>query len=309
MITVKPNRLRAALLLLAICASAYGAAATQDVGETETRDQGQIRFARGASSTTVRGNLPRGFRDQYLVRARPGQWMSVRLDSEDPGMGFDVFVTEGLGAEPVTEADKLQREWVGRLPQGDEYYINVMTAGRGAAYSFEVSITNARPARRPAAPADNSGASGSPVAKELRTVLSKIKAEGAGGVPVLLPGELPASVLEDRLYVEGGASDRGYDISLALTPRCGANACTVGSFSAERGGELVEEFERVELAGGLRGAYKPLTCGASCSPAMIEWVAGGVLYSVQLKLNAGGDAGDRAALIALANSAIKAGPR
>lgn len=309
---INPRYFRAALLLLAIFASAYGAAATQDVGETETRDRGRIRFARGKSSTVVRGNLPRGFRDQYLVLARPGQWMTVRLESSDPRMGFDVYVTEGLGAEPVTEADRLQREWTGRLPQGDEYYVNIMTAGEGASYSFEIKIENTRPTKQsPArasdsgAPADASGAS--VVAKELRPVLTKIKREAA--VPVLLPDELPASVLEDKLYVEGGASEKGYDISLALMPRCGANACTVGFFSAERGGTLVEELERVELAGGVRASYKPLTCGASCSPPMIEWISDGVLYTIQLKINAGGDAGDRAALIALANSSIKAGPR
>lgn len=306
------RHLRAALLLLGIVASAYGAAATQDVGETETRDRGQIRFARGSSSATVRGQLARGVRDQYLLRARPGQWMSVRLESADAGMGFDVFATMGLEALPVTEADKLQREWVGRLPEADEYYVNVMTSGAGAAYYFEVKITNTKPtttATRPntSGASATSSSSSSSVAKELRPVLAKLKT--GAGVPVLLPDALPASVLEDRLYVEGGPSERGYDITLALTPRCGANACSVGFFSAERGGELVEELERVELANGVRGAYKPLTCGASCSPAMIEWVYEGVLYTIQLKLNAGGDAGDKAALIGLANSALKAGPR
>nr|MDQ3804715.1 hypothetical protein [Acidobacteriota bacterium] len=145
------------------------------------------------------------------------------------------------------------------------------------------------------------------VAPEFRPVLAKLK---RAGVPVLLPGELPASVREDKLFVEGGPTVEGYDVTLTLTPDCGgANACTLGSFSAERGGELVEELEQVELANGVRGAYKGLTCGASCSPAMIEWVSGGVLYTIQLKLNSGGDAGDRRELIRLANSSITAGPR
>jgi hypothetical protein len=129
-------------------------------------------------------------------------------------------------------------------------------------------------------------------------------------VPVLLPSDLPASLREDRLFVIAGTTESGYDLTIALTPDCGgANACTVGSFSAEEGGTPVEEFEQVGLAGGLRGGYKPLTCGASCSPAMIEWVSGGVLYTIQLKLNAGGEAGDRRELIRLANSSITAGPR
>lgn len=288
-------------LIVLLCGAARG---QEGVGETETLDRGQIRFARGASSTIVRGNLRRGVRDQYLIRARPGQVMSVRFESADERMGFDVYVTEGLGAEPVTEADQLQREWSGKLPAGDEYYINVMTAGRGGAYSFEVSIGAARP--RGAAGQSASSAGGT-LPRELRPLFPKVKREA--GVPILLPEELPAA-LDRPLYVYGGGTEDGYDISLALAPNCGgANACTAGYFMAERGGTPVEELEAVGMANGVTGRYKPLTCGASCSAPSVEWVSGGVLYTIQLKLNHGDAAKDKASLVALANSAIKAGPR
>lgn len=293
---------RAVLLTLALFVAGCAGASAQAVDwETTTHDRGQIRFARGRNSTTVRGRVTRADRDQYLVRARPGQWMTVRLEAADPGTGFDIFVTEGLGAEPVTAADRLQRAWTGRLPPGDEYYVNVMTPGPGGAYSFEVKIENTRPAAAASAAPSNSPAGG--VAREFLPHLARLR---SAGVPVLLPGELPASLREDRLFVHAATREAGYDLTLALTPDCGgANACTVGSFSAEEGAAPVEEFERVELAGGLRGGYKPLTCGASCSPAMIEWVSNGVLYTIQLKLNAG----DKRELIRLANSSITAGPR
>jgi hypothetical protein len=300
----RSKQLRAVFLLLALFAAGSMKAAQID-WETTTHDRGQIRFARGSSSTVVRGRITRADRDQYLIRARPGQWMTVRLDAADARMGFDVYVTAGFEALPVTEADRLQRAWTGRLPAGDEYYINVLTPGAGGAYSFEVKIENTRPTQAANAGPPDAPASG--VAKEFRPFLPRLK---RAGVPVLLPAELPASVLEDKLYVEGGPSAEGYDLTLALAADCGgANACTVGSFSAERGGELVEEFERVELANGVRGAYKPLTCGASCSAPAIHWVSQGILYTIQLKLNAGGDAGDKRELIKLANSSIAAGPR
>jgi hypothetical protein len=298
---------RLLFLLFALMSAAPVEASAQVDWETTTHDRGQIRFARGQNSTVVRGRITREDRDQYLIRARPGQWMTIRLDSDDAQVGFDVYVTTGMEALPVTEADRLQRGWSGRLPAGDEYYINVLTAGAGGPYSFEVKITNTPTTTGETSRPSMPDASPLSVAKEFRPYLARLK---RAGVPVLLPAELPASVLEDRIYVEAGPSAEGYDVTLALAPDCGgANACTVGSFTAERGGELVEELDRVELAGGVRGAYKGLTCGASCSPAMIQWASEGVLYTIQLKLNAGGDAADKRELVKLANSSITAGPR
>jgi hypothetical protein len=287
------------------------AVAAQD--EVETRDRGQIRFARGKSETIVRGRIARGLRDQYLVRARAGQVMTLVFESVDASAGFDVFVTRGLEALPVTTPDEWQRRWSGRLPAGDEYYVNVGTRGEGGEYQFQIKIENARAGAASSSAASSSSASpvasaaGGSVARELRSAFARVKRET--GVPVLLPDELPAA-LDHPLYVFGGGTPEGYDISLALTPRCGgANACTVGFFGAERGGTATEELEAVALGGGLTGRYKPLTCGASCSAPSIEWVSGGVLYTIQLKLNHGDNEKDRADLVALANSAIKAGPR
>jgi hypothetical protein len=298
----RSSRLLFLLLSLTFCVQAH--AALQDEPEGETKDRGEIRFPKGRTSTLVRGRLGRNVRDQYLVRARAGQLMTVSLESNDPQLGFDVFVTTGLEALPVTPADELQTAWSGKLPAGDEYYINVLSKGAGGDYSFELKIENAQArSAKNRAEASNPGA----VAREFRAILREIKREA--GAPVLLPAELPASVTSRRLYVEGDGDTTGYSITLTSRPRCGANSCMIGFFSAKRTEALSEDYERVSLAGGIVGAYKPLTCGGSCSPPMIEWEYEGALYTIQLSLDGGDEARDRQTLIALANSAISAGPR
>ena len=46
-------------------------------------------------------------------------------------------------------------------------------------------------------------------------------------------------------------------------------------------------------------------CGASCSPAFIQWRENGVLYEIEFK----GATKEKPTMIALANSAIRGGDR
>jgi hypothetical protein len=119
---------------------------------------------------------------------------------------------------------------------------------------------------------------------------------------VLLPSSIRADVAASRLYGSGGASAHGYDIQLAYAPRCDdATACFFAEFEGGRQTRL--PGTRVALAHALSGVYSGIHCGASCGPASIQWRQGGVLYSVQYVL------GGKPAMIALADSAIDAGPR
>ena len=59
---------------------------------------------------------------------------------------------------------------------------------------------------------------------------------------------------------------------------------------------------RVALPRGRTGRFHPLSCGASCSPASIEWRERGALYSIQAKVA-------RRELVRMASSAIRNGPR
>ena len=65
----------------------------------------------------------------------------------------------------------------------------------------------------------------------------------------------------------------------------------------------------MRLRGGIPGWFKPLSCGASCSPAVLQYRRRGVLYEIAAKLSASTNAGQRAALIRAANAALRIGPR
>jgi len=125
-------------------------------------------------------------------------------------------------------------------------------------------------------------------------------------VPILLPHSLLLAGPAPRLFASGGAQRGGWVLTLAGDPRCGgANACFVASFEAQRGKGLPGR-SNVRLTGGVRGLYQPIGCGASCSPASLWFVRGGVLYSWQVK---DPPRTARSALVRMANEAIRAGPR
>jgi hypothetical protein len=123
-------------------------------------------------------------------------------------------------------------------------------------------------------------------------------------VPVLLPQRYRSD--SEGAFPSGEGRRRGYTLSLAAVPSCGgATACFIGTFGAQRG-EDPHYLRRVRLTGGRTGYFKPLTCGASCSPPAIEWVEDDVLYWIQA------DAGTRRQakrLRRMANSAIRHGAR
>jgi hypothetical protein len=124
-------------------------------------------------------------------------------------------------------------------------------------------------------------------------------------LPILLPDSIQSE--SQTLYPSGVGDDRGYSISLAAVVDCGgATACFVADFSARKGGRPYK-FRRATLANGRTGQFKPLTCGASCSPPSISWKERGVVYTIQA--NVGDKRTERRLLVKMANQAIRRGPR
>ena len=135
--------------------------------------------------------------------------------------------------------------------------------------------------------------------------LPKVKSDS--GIDVYLPSHLRVFTTARRVRGTATADSGTYDLELGIGSRCnGANACFVGNFTGTRGVEPA--FARkARLTGGRTGYWKGITCGASCSPAEIQWVENGVLYTVATK--AVTSKKEKATLVKLANSAILAGPR
>jgi hypothetical protein len=124
-------------------------------------------------------------------------------------------------------------------------------------------------------------------------------------VPVLLPDRMPYDDVE--LFATGSGRKRSWELSLAAAPDCGgATACFVASFTAHRGGRPFGT-RKVRLRGGRTGRFRPLSCGASCSPPSISWRQHRSVYEIQAKV--GTKRTERPILVRMANQAIRAGRR
>ena len=123
-------------LLPVVLAVALGAAA-QDAPR-------RIRFARGGSSATVEGAVVRGERAVYLVGARAGQQMRVRVASPENNAVFQLHAPGGRGTLPgAGEADDATA-WSGALPRTGDYRIVVGGTRGNASYSLHVAIRQPR---------------------------------------------------------------------------------------------------------------------------------------------------------------------
>jgi hypothetical protein len=123
-------------------------------------------------------------------------------------------------------------------------------------------------------------------------------------VPVLLPPSIRL-LGNYKVYGSGFGARNQYNLELSGAPDChGANACFVAMFAGQRGGTLPYR-QNTTLANGDPAAFKPVTCGGSCSPNSFWFIHKGYLYSWQAK----DIAAPRAALTRMANQALAAGPR
>lgn len=105
-----------------------------ETGETKPASR-RLQFKRGASSTTVTGKVSIALPDTFLVGARAGQVMTVKLTAARKSVRFLVMspTTRNLVADNA-------REWSGTLPETGDYHIIVDADERNSMYSMTISI-------------------------------------------------------------------------------------------------------------------------------------------------------------------------
>jgi hypothetical protein len=142
------------------------------------------------------------------------------------------------------------------------------------------------------------------VPAKFSALIPKVKKKS--GLAVRLPSSIHVFVKPSKTFADGSATKKSYFLELDAAKSCsGANACFLASFSGKRGG--TPAFKKtVSLTHGITGYFKPVTCGASCSPAFIQWKEGGVLYEIE---NKGVGKNEKKSMAKLANSAIRGGNR
>ena len=124
---------RRLLAVVFICALACSSVFTQGVNR-------KVRFAKGTSSTTIRGAVVRGDRDRYIVGAKAGQTMKVRITSLEKNAVFQIFFAgEQESLQGAGEEDDATN-WSGELPADNDYVIVVGGTRGNATYTLTISI-------------------------------------------------------------------------------------------------------------------------------------------------------------------------
>ena len=105
-----------------------------ETGETKPAVR-RLQFKRGTSQTTVQGKVSIALPDTYLVGARAGQVMTVKLTAARKTVRFLLMSpsTRSLVADNA-------RDWTGVLDETGDYTIIIDADARNSAYSMTVSI-------------------------------------------------------------------------------------------------------------------------------------------------------------------------
>lgn len=126
------KRLGFALLITLFVLGSTGFAARDGITK-------RVRFAKGKSSATFSNAVIRGERDTYILGAKAGQRMTVRITALEDNAVFQIENPHGEYMEGAGEEDDATSVTVS-LPDGGDYRIIVGGTRGNASYRLTVSI-------------------------------------------------------------------------------------------------------------------------------------------------------------------------
>lgn len=124
---------RRVIAIVFICAFTFTSLSAQGVKK-------KVRFARGTSSTTIKGGVVRGDRDRYYIGARKGQTMTVKITSLEKNAVFQIYYHGEEESLPGAGDGDDATRWSGELPIDNEYVIVVGGTRGNASYTLTISI-------------------------------------------------------------------------------------------------------------------------------------------------------------------------
>jgi hypothetical protein len=121
------------LAMLFICTFAAGSVFADGVKK-------KVHFAKGTSSTTIKGGVIRGDRDRYYIGAKAGQTMTVKITSLEKNAVFQIYFAGEQESLPGAGDGDDAMKWSGQLPADNEYVIVVGGTRGNASYTLTISI-------------------------------------------------------------------------------------------------------------------------------------------------------------------------
>jgi hypothetical protein len=105
-----------------------------ETGEVKPASK-RVKFPRGHTSAIVSGKVSPGFGDTYLIDARAGQRMILRLTRAGKSISFMV-ISPGARQSLIDRA----KTWTGVLPESGEYRVLVDADDQGGTYTLSIAV-------------------------------------------------------------------------------------------------------------------------------------------------------------------------
>lgn len=97
-----------------------------------------LKLSRGQAPTIISGNIDKWSYDNYVIRLRAGQKLTVRVTSEDKSVYFMVTPTKNRGR--ALNAPQESTEWSGTVTQSGDYMVHVGSVKAEAGYQLELAL-------------------------------------------------------------------------------------------------------------------------------------------------------------------------